>query len=157
MIVYVDGFRNMLLEVFEGTAITKKINDLMSTSETGNAEGSIFIRMALYGQSLRTIFTYPVIGGLWMHGGGGHSALLDAFAKYGLWGGYMYAKMLYYVPGYYKQRSNHRFIVSISNATMVTLLFVSVLDTFSYSFMSVVLLVLPLLYEDIITWEKIKI
>ena len=41
MILYWDGFRNMLLQFFDGTAVAKKINDLVATSESGVAEGSI--------------------------------------------------------------------------------------------------------------------
>ena len=41
MILNVEGFRNMLLEFFDGTAVAKKINDPVATSESGAAEGSI--------------------------------------------------------------------------------------------------------------------
>ena len=48
MILYWDSFRNMLLEFFDGTAVAKKINDLVATSESGAAEGSINARIIRY-------------------------------------------------------------------------------------------------------------
>jgi len=102
-ILYVDGIRNSLLQIFDGTAVAKKINDLVASAEAGAAEGSIYVRINAYRSSLKAIFNYPIIGGLWFGSGGGHSALLDAFAKYGVWGGYIYAKMLFHVPNYYNR------------------------------------------------------
>lgn len=154
-IIYFDGFRAFLLESFDGTAVATKINDLVATSEGGAAEGSIYARMEAYRSSIEVIIEYPFIGGLWMRSGGGHSALLDHFAKFGIWGGAMYIIMLFYVPNDYKRRFDHPLICSISNSVMVSLIFVSVLDSFTYSFMAMILLVLPLLYEDIMKWEGI--
>jgi len=157
LIIYVAPLRYLLLDIFEGTAVTKKIHDLMSTSMSGEAEGSFYVRMVHYGKSLQMMFQYPFVGCLWFDNGGGHSSILDTFAKYGVLGGYMYSKMVYYVPNDYKKKTKHPLIWSISNGSLMTLLFVSILDSFSYSFACMVLLVLPLLYEDIIRWEKIKI
>lgn len=155
-IIYVDSFREYLLQTFDGTAVAKKIEDLVATSETGAAEGSIYVRIAAYQGSINAILEYPVIGGLWMGSGGGHSAILDQFAKYGIWGGVIYIIMLFTVPNEYKRRFHHPKVWAISNAVMVSLLFVALLDSCTYSFMCMILLVLPLLYEDIIRWEGIE-
>lgn len=154
-IIYIDSFREFLLTQFDGTAVAKKIEDLMLSAEEGSAEGSIEDRRVAYIGSLEVIAQYPIIGSLWMKSGGGHSALLDTFAKYGIWGGFIYAKMLFHVPGYYKSKIGHPTIYSISNGVIVSILFVSMLDSFTYSFMCMILLVLPLLYEDIIKWERL--
>ncbi len=155
-IIYVDSFREYLLQTFDGTAVAKKIEDLVATSETGAAEGSIYVRIAAYQGSLDAILEYPIVGGLWMGSGGGHSAILDQFAKYGIWGGVIYIIMLFTVPNEYKRRFHHPKVWAISNAVMVSLLFVALLDSCTYSFMCMILLVLPLLYEDIIRWEGIE-
>lgn len=155
-IVYVDSFREYLLQTFDGTAVAKKITDLVATSETGAAEGSIFARMEAYRGSMNVILEYPLVGGLWMRSGGGHSAILDQFAKYGVWGGVIYTIMLFYVPNEYKRRFQHPQVWAISNAVMVSLLFVALLDSCPYSFMCMILIVLPLLYEDILRWEGIE-
>ena len=155
-ILYVDSFREYLLQTFDGTAVAKKIEDLVATSETGAAEGSIQARMKAYQGSTNTILEYPLIGGLWMAGGGGHSAILDQFAKYGVWGGIIYTIMIFAVPNEYKRKYHHPKVWMISNAVMVSLLFVALLDSITYSFMCMILLVLPLLYEDILRWEGIE-
>lgn len=155
-IIYFEGFREFLLTQFDGTAVTKKINDLLLTAEEGAAEGSIYVRIEAYKDSFRTWFTYPIIGGLWRQSGGGHSAVLDMFAKYGIFGGYVFIKLFFWVPEYYKNKIKHRTIFAVSNATIVAMLFVSILDSCPHSFMCMIMLVLPLLFEDIIKWEKLQ-
>ena len=154
-ILYVDGFREYLLQTFDGTAVANKINDLVATSETGAAEGSIYVRIDAYKDSVHSILEYPLVGSLWMASGGGHSAILDQFAKYGVWGGIIYTIMIFAVPNEYKRKYHHPKVWMISNAVMVSLLFVALLDSVTYSFMCMILIVLPLLYEDILRWEGI--
>lgn len=156
-ILYLDGVRGFLLEFFDGTAVATKINDLVATSESGVAEGSIYERIEAYRASFTVAFQYPILGGLWMSSGGGHSALLDVLAKFGIWGLYIYGKMAFNVPIEYKKKYVHYFVNAISNAVMICLLFVSILDSFTYSFMCMILIVLPLFYEDIIEWEEASV
>lgn len=151
-IMYVDPFREWLLEIFDGTAVAKKINDLVSTSDTGETGESIQVRMDAYGASLINMVKYPIIGSLWRGSGGGHSAFLDIASKYGWLGGYAFSMIFYHVPIHYKNHFNDKFIVSAANATLITMLFVSILDSINYSFTCMILIVAPLLFEDIINW-----
>lgn len=153
MILNLEGFRNMLLEFFDGTAVAKKINDLVATSESGVAEGSINDRVITYQDTFNTIFRFPVIGGLWWESGGGHSALGEAFAKYGLFGGYVYCKIMYSVPSQYKKTYGFKTIQQLTNANLVVLLFVTLLDSTPYAFMGMILIITPILYENIIEWD----
>ena len=153
MILNLEGFRNMLLEFFDGTAVAKKINDLVATSESGAAEGSINDRVITYQATFNTIFRFPVIGGLWWESGGGHSALGEAFAKYGLFGGYVYCKIMYSVPSQYKKTYGFKTIQQLTNANLVVLLFVTLLDSTPYAFMGMILIITPILYENIIEWD----
>lgn len=155
-ILYVEDFRNWLLETFDGTAVAKKVNDLVATSETGAAEGSIESRMIRYRASIEVIFQYPIIGALWRDGGGGHSALLDTIAKYGLWGGWFFVTSFYSVPNYYKNKYENPLIKRMSNAVLVCLLIVTLLNSAPYAFCCVILFILPLLFEDVIRWEGIE-
>ena len=99
----------------------------------------------------------PIIGSLWRPtAAGGHSAFLDTFAKYGLFGIYVFSKIVYSVPKYYNSKYDDKFIRSASNAVLITYLFVTVLDTFSYNFNCMVLIVASLLFEDIIKWSDLK-
>lgn len=153
MILYWDNFRNMLLEYFDGTAVAKKINDLVATSETGAAEGSINDRIIKYQSTVDTILKYPITGGLWWDAGGGHSALGEVFAQFGLFGGYVYCKIMYCVPSQYKKTFGYKRIQQMANANLVILLFITLLDSVSYSFLGMVLIITPILYENIIEWE----
>lgn len=154
-ILYLESFRNMLLEFFDGTAVAKKINDLVATSESGAAEGSINDRVAAYQTTINTIFRFPLIGGLWWEGGGGHSALGESFAKYGLFGGYVFCKIIYSVPNSFKVSYSYKWIQRMANANLVVLLFVTLLDSITYSFIGMILILTPVLYESIITWDKL--
>ncbi len=152
-IMYIAPFREWILETFDGTAVARKVNDLISTSESGVTGDSIQVRIDAYSNSIEDIFKYPIIGSLWRESGGGHSAVLDTFSKYGWLGGYALVMMFYHVPLHYKhQYSNNKFIISTANATLITLMFVSILDSFSYSFTCMVMIVSSLLFEDIIKW-----
>ena len=151
-ILYIIPFREWILETFDGMAVARKVNDLVSTSESGVTGDSIQVRIEAYSNSLMDMLKYPIIGSLWRENGGGHSALLDITSKYGWLGGYAFAMMFYHVPFHYKHHYNDKFIISVANATLVTLMFVSALDSFNYSFTLMVLIVSSLLFEDIIKW-----
>ncbi len=151
-ILYVTPFREWILETFDGMAVARKVNDLVSTSETGVTGDSIQVRIDAYLNSVADIFKYPIIGSLWRENGGGHSALLDITSKYGWIGGYAFAMMFYHVPFHYKHHYTDKFITSAANATLVTMMFVSILDSFNYSFTCMIMIVSSLLLEDIIKW-----
>ncbi len=155
-ILYIAPFREWILETFDGTAVANKVNDLISSSDSGVTGDSIQLRIVAYSNSLFNIIKYPVIGSLWRESGGGHSALLDITSKYGILGGYAFAMMIYHVPQHYKHHCNDKFITVTANATLVTLMFVSILDSFNYSFTCMIMLVSSLLFEDIIKWTGAK-
>ena len=157
MILHWDSFRNMLLEFFDGTAVAKKINDLVATSESGAAEGSINDRISAYQGTFSTIFRFPFIGGLWWESGGGHSALGEAFAKYGVFGGYVFCKIIYRIPSLYKKTFVYKRIQQMSNANLVVLLYVTLLDSLTYQFLGMVLIITPILYEIIIEWDGLTV
>lgn len=151
-ILYIIPFREWILETFDGTAVANKVHDLISTSDTGVTGDSIQVRINAYSNSLMDMLKYPIIGSLWRESGGGHSALLDTTSKYGWLGGYAFAMMIYHVPFHYKHHFNDKFIITAANATLVTLMFVSLLDSFNYSFTCMVMIISSLLFEDIIKW-----
>ena len=156
--LYIQPFREWILETFDGTAVARKVNDLVSISETGVTGDSIQGRINAYLNSLSDMLKYPIIGSLWREGGGGHSALMDITAKYGWLGGYAFAMMIYHIPLHYKRHFNNKFILLTANATLITLMFVSLFNSFNYSFSCMVMIVSSLLFEDIIKWtgaEKI--
>lgn len=151
-ILYVPAFREWILETFDGTAVARKVNDLVSTADTGVTGDSIQLRIEAYSNSIQDMIKYPIIGSLWRENGGGHSALMDTASKYGILGGYAFAMMFYHVPIHHKHLSANKFMTSTANATLITYMFVSILDSFNYSFTCTVLIIAPLMFEDIKKW-----
>lgn len=155
LLVSSSSVQSVLLRLFRGTAIERKIQDAILSAQSGTAQGTIYDRIVAYQGSLRTIFQYPIIGGLWWSGGGGHSAVLDMFAKYGILGGYVYVKMIYVVPFDYR-RSHPEVLNRVCNGAFATMFFVTVLDSCTYAFTGMMLIVLPVLMEDILKWSGIE-
>ena len=155
-IIHFDGLRNTLLDFFNGTAIERKINDLMASYESNVYTGSIWDRIKAYTNSINVIFNYPLIGSLFFGSGGGHSAILDTTAKYGLWGAIIYCRMLFAAPRKYLSLYKRTPLRKVANASFATMVFVALLDPFTYSFMGMTLIVIPIALEDILYWTGIK-
>ncbi len=153
LIGYVEPVREFLLRLFNGTTIAKKINDIYNSIHGAETADSIESRIIRYLASLRTIVRYPLIGSLWFDSGGGHSMILDTFAKYGVWGGLLYVNMLYCVPIYIKKNitdiRDHR----IANSLIVSLVMVTVLDSVSYEMIFPILIMIPVLLSEIYSWR----
>ena len=155
LLINSPSVQSFLLQLFKGTAIEKKIHDAILSSQSGTAQGTIYDRVVAYRGSFRTIFQYPIIGGLWWAGGGGHSAVLDMFAKYGVLGGYIYVKMIYAAPFDYR-RSYPEKLYRVCNGAFAAMFFVTVMDSCTYAFTGMMLIVLPILLEDILKWSGIE-
>ena len=153
LLVYSETFRNFLLEIFEGTKVTQKINDILLSVQNGDADGSVGDRTTKYMKSLSTILEYPIIGGLWMAGGGNHSAIMDSFAKYGVFGGWMFTKMFFSVNLMYKKKQKDRFMMQVLNASMGALLLVGMLNTTPYQCMLPFTVVLLAIIGEVEMWR----
>ena len=154
MIGYIDGFRDVLLSLFDGTTVAKKINDIYYSLQGVETAESISSRIVRYRASVQTILNYPIIGGLWWKSGGGHSAILDNFAKYGLWGGIMYIVMFFRMPIFIKDTSDEKKDIRIANAMIVSMLIVSLLDSVAYQMVFPVLVVAPIFFVQIQKWRE---
>ena len=153
LIGYVDPVREALLSFFDGTKVAQKIEDVYNSLQGKVVADSIQDRIDRYWASIQTIFRFPLIGGLWFSAGGGHSAILDTFAQFGVWGGYMYVEMFYCVPMMIKKDFGNNKDKCIANAFLISLLFVTLLDSLSYSMVPPVLIVAPVLFNDIQKWR----
>ena len=152
MLVYVDGFRNMMLRVFEGTKVVRKIEDLVSTAE-GEMADSFAVRITRYWWSLQTSLQYPVIGGR-LFGGriGGHSEILDMFAKYGVWGGVPTLVMIFYTPHSFKEIAHSSTVMATANAHLMVIALVALFDPFVFQVYFPLMILCPVMYTDIIKW-----
>ncbi len=154
LIGYNDGFRNMLLDFFDGTTVAKKINDIYLSITTTEAADSILVRMNAYTNSITTILKFPIVGGLWMNSGGGHSALLDSFAKYGIFGGYIYCKIIFDFPMSIKKNPQTGKDIRLANSIFISFLLVFLLDSMPYNFVMMVIFMVPMCYNDILKWRN---
>lgn len=154
LIGYVDAFRESLLSFFDGTKVARKIEDIYNSIHGTEVADSIQSRIDRYLSSIQTIFCFPFIGGLWFAAGGGHSILMDTFAQYGIWGGVIFVKMFYCVPMKVKKESSDIRDVRIANAFLVSLLVVTLLDGMPYNMVYPVLIIAPILFEDIKKWRS---
>lgn len=154
LIGYNDGFRNALLTFFDGTTVAKKINDIYLSITTEDAADSILVRMNAYWNSIVTIFNYPFIGSLWWSSGGGHSALLDTVAKYGVFGLVIFAKIVFDLPLRIKKSPLTGKDTRIANALFISLLMIFLLDSMPFNFIMLIVFIVPICYNDILNWRK---
>lgn len=156
LIGYNAGFREWLISIFDGTKVATKINDLYLSITTADTADSIMVRWKAYMDSINSIFSYPIIGGLWFPGGGGgsHSAILDTFAKYGLFGGVVFLRMLFQFSISIKKSPLTGKDIRIANSVFISVLMISLLDSMSFNFVCLIMLVIPICYNDILEWRK---
>lgn len=153
LIGYVDGFRNALLDFFEGTKVARKVEDIYLSITTDDTADSIMVRAKRYKESIETMFKFPIIGGLWFKSGGGHSALLDTIAKYGIFGGYIFIKIIFELPLKLKKESKDKRDFRIANSLVISILLVVLLDSLTYNFIYTILFLAPMCYHNIIEWR----
>ena len=153
MLVYVENFRNFVMQLFEGTKVVRKIEDLLSTAE-GETADSFASRAARYWYSIEACLQYPLIGGhLFGVNYGGHSEILDTFAKYGMWGGIPTLVMIFRTPHYFKaEYADSSTIVATANAHTTVIALVSLFDPFAYNVYFPLLILCPVMYTDILKW-----
>lgn len=148
------ALQNFLLEVFDGTAVTKKINDFISSINDAEAEGSIQARLIRYEKSFFGYLSSPIIGSLTEYVSGGHSAILDAFAVYGLMG---IVNLRIIISEQFKElrkKTENKIIVRCINAAMVAITFVCTLDSATYQFAAPIMIIIPLFLRDIETDDE---
>lgn len=154
LIGYVDGFRNALLNFFDGTTVAKKINDIYLSITTDETADSIMVRIEAYVDAINTILRYPLIGGLWWSGGGGHSAILDTFAKYGIFGGYIFLNMVFGFPTKLKKQSADARNYKLANAFLIAVLFITLLNSLPYNMVFLIIIVAHVCYNNISNWRN---
>ena len=152
MLVYMENFRNFVLKIFEGTKVVRKIEDLLSTAE-GEMADSFATRIDRYWMSIKMSLQFPLIGGILFRGAvGGHSELLDTFARYGLWGGIPTVLMIFRTPFYFKKNYNYRILITTANAHTLAIALVAIFDPFVFQVYFPLLILCPVMYSDIIRW-----
>lgn len=147
-LVRFESLQNWLLEVFDGTAVSKKINDLISSVNDGETEGSIKSRVDRYLMSINGYISNPIVG-TFGTSVGSHSAILDSFATYGLMG-IVYVRTLVFEQFKEKRKTtDNKAVIRAINAAMVAIMLVGALDTVTYQFSAPIMVLIPLFLRDI--------
>lgn len=154
LIGYNDAVRNSLLEFFDGTTVAKKIRDIHESITTEETADSIMARIRRYKAALEAIIEYPVTGGFWMTNGGGHSAILDTLAKYGVFGLFVLMKMIFGFPNTIKQTATKMKDIKLANAFIVALVMINILNSLPYNFIFLIMIIAPTCYNDMLAWRK---
>ena len=153
MLVYVESFRNLVMQIFEGTKIVHKIEDLLDTA-AGDTADSFAVRVARYWKSIRLCLTFPLIGSVFFDGDiGGHSEIFDTFAKYGVWGGVPTCAMIFHAPRMFKTEHASSTIIATSNAHLIAVALVATFDPFVFQVYFPLLILCPIMYSDIMKWN----
>lgn len=156
LLVYVESFRNIVLRFFEGTKVVIKIQDLVSTAE-GEMADSFTSRIVRYWASIEACLQFPIIGDLLFGGSsGGHSFVLDTFARFGVWGGIPSIIMIFYSPRYFKNKSSSTLIHVTANAHILAIALVALFDSFPYQLFFPILILCPIMYFDLMSWKGEK-
>ena len=158
LIGYNSGFRNWLTGMFSGTKIAQKITDVYLSITTKDTADSILSRIEAYKGSFNTLLSFPLIGGLWFPGGsgGGHSAIIDTFAKYGVFGGVIFVRMLFSFPMQLKKSPLNGKDIRIANSVFIAIFLIGILNSLSYNFVCLIMLVMPAANNDIVNWRKVN-
>lgn len=158
LIGYVKEIREWLMDLFPSNTAQNKINDLMASINSGELQGDFDVRFRRYIAPVEAFFfRYPLIGGLWNGGAGGHSSILDAFGRYGIFGGWITCKLMFMVPNSVRSKFFDNVKMRRTTAALSTVLFVSMLlDSWTISCSLLLFIVVPLMMENIHKWETEK-
>ena len=84
-----------LIEVSQGTSYRSKLEDIRASLETDTSQGTVYDRAERYTRSLTLFFENPAVGTLSFRDVGKHSAILDTFAQFGIFGGAAFVYLLF--------------------------------------------------------------
>lgn len=150
-IAFVPSVRDAVIYLFPSNTVKNKINDLLLSIEMNELQGSFSARFVRYMAPIEAFFfRYPLIGGLWKGGAGGHSFVLDSFGQYGVFGGVVTWKILFSVPRKYRKEHMSNPENRRSTSALWISLFISMIfDSWTMSCAFVLFFVVPLLLDDI--------
>lgn len=143
-----------LAPLVEGTNYSLKVNDLLALLQSDDIAGTVEDRVERYDRSLGLFLHNPLTGVLYFNDLGKHSALLDAFAR---WGALIGAILLYLVI--FRQIRALRSLSSVpggAGAAFGTLIAVLMVFGLNNVFMAagiIIYIVYPLLF-DVLGQEK---
>ena len=104
----------------ENPMYARKMQDIMGSLESKGSVGTVSERTDRYERSIDLFLANPVLGTLAFTDIGKHSAILDRFARYGIFVGAMFAYIVFYLPlRYLKKKSDRSYGMSLAVAFVV--------------------------------------
>lgn len=125
----ISGALDGLSDLAYGTSYRAKIDDLRTSLETDTSVGTVYGRTERYMRSLTLFAQNPIVGTLSFRDVGKHSAVLDVFAQFGLFGGAAFVYLLFATPLMLLRASAAR--VQMSGAAAAFLIILAVCTIFN--------------------------
>lgn len=144
IIYYVSSF---LLLLTEEPVYTKKINDVVLYLTTNNSTGSVDDRAIRYNQSIDVFFQNPFLGIISQEKTGGHSFILDNYARWGLGFGSLLLYFIIYIP--IRALKYKKKYLGVYLAIIFVILSIFLLNTAAASFGVIIYLAVPYFYHFI--------
>lgn len=96
--IMIDPALQALSSITPGTEYEAKINDVRNSLKSDENVGTLAGRTERYGRSFQVFLENPITGSLTLDGVGGHSAIIDRYAQYGIGFGTLFLYLLAFVP-----------------------------------------------------------
>lgn len=152
---YSEDLQELLIRLFPSNTVQNKINELVYSINSGGLQGDFAARWERYFTPIKSFFVeYPLIGG-WIAGAGsgGHSTILDAFGKFGIFGGLVVWKIMFSVPNYYEIENDNRKVKKITTAFWIVIFITMLFDSWALSCSFVLFLIIPIMINQIVKWN----
>ncbi len=138
---------NSIIKIsLEGTMHLRKYNDILESFQSNNFVGSFKARIDLYLRSIKTFFDYPILGSIFRQNQyiGGHSFLLDNYARFGIFMGTIITLIILFKP-FVNIYSRNYSVLSLS--ILVALFMLINFNTIGFSLGVSIFVIFPVSYR----------
>lgn len=139
----------LLANLSKGTMYERKFHDLVSFIANEQITGTLALRTERYLRSVKLFFENPIVGTLSFSHIGKHSAILDRYARYGIFVGTLFAYTVFYLPLQILKRQRGKNFGMASAVAFVVICFSFLNNLFSsYGFMVFIFYPLAMSYIE---------
>lgn len=149
LLVYLtkDSIISAVTGMVQGTLYEQKWEDIVVSLQGESSTGTLEARNILYQYSIQNFLEHPILG-TWTTGAfmfGGHSLILDTFARFGIVGGIPIIYILIYYP--LKQIQRKR-CFGLSVAILFEILFIGAFNNWAAAIAPILYLMYPITVEN---------
>lgn len=146
-LIFKEKIIESITNMVQGTMYQAKWADILDSIESDSAKGTFADRQMLYEYSFQNFIQYPITG-TWVTGGfmfGGHSLILDMFARFGIIGGIPF---LYTILHYPITQVKERRCIGLSIAILFDIIFIGLFNNWAAALAPIVYLLYPMIVEE---------